>query len=142
MKQLLRSAEMEGSCWFDILPHAEMAMNNAALPGTDLTPFYLNAGYHPCFEADVFSMHAARNEQEEDVTQFSARLHRDWLVTYKYMTQHQELTVARIDPKRRTPELSPGDLVLVSLRTHESQSLFPRGPLSPYYASPYKVLGP
>ena len=30
MNQLLRAATYEGSCWLDVLPHAEMVVNNAA----------------------------------------------------------------------------------------------------------------
>ena len=54
MKQLLRIAQMEGTTWFDALPLTEIAMNNAPLPQSHMTPFYLNYGYHPNFDADIF----------------------------------------------------------------------------------------
>ena len=56
MKQLLRTGHLEGQSWFDVLQHVEMAINPAALPNSKISPFCLNYGFHPCFEADVFSM--------------------------------------------------------------------------------------
>ena len=38
MKKLLRAAQFEGSSWFDVLPHGEVAMNSASLPDTKWTP--------------------------------------------------------------------------------------------------------
>ena len=71
MKQLPRIAQYEGATWFDVIPHAEMANNGAALPGTDDTLFFLNYGFHPCAEADVFSMHAQQNDTVEDPSSLS-----------------------------------------------------------------------
>ena len=53
MKQILRAVTYEGSFWYDALPHAEVAMNNAALHASRWTPYYLNFGYHLCFKADA-----------------------------------------------------------------------------------------
>ena len=46
----------------------------------------------------------------------------------------------RENAHRHATALKTGDLVLVSLRKHESASLHPRGPLAPHFAGPYKVL--
>ena len=48
MKQLLRGAHFNGDNWYDALPLAEMAINNAHLPNSSYSAYYLNYGFHPC----------------------------------------------------------------------------------------------
>ncbi|SPC63716.1 uncharacterized protein UHOD_11307 [Ustilago sp. UG-2017b] len=38
--------------WSDLLPLAEFSYNNAEHASTQLTPFFANYGYHPCFSFD------------------------------------------------------------------------------------------
>ena len=66
---------MQGATWFDALPLAEIAMNNAPLPQSHMTAFFLNYGFHPNFDADVFSEHNQHDNLLEDPNQFVTRLH-------------------------------------------------------------------
>ena len=52
-------------------------MNNAPLTRTHMTPFYLNYGFHPCYDADVFSHHANLNNLAEDPKEFICQIHCD-----------------------------------------------------------------
>ena len=75
MKQLLCAAQFEGFSWYDVLPHAEMAMNNAPIMNTDFSAYYLNYGYHPCLEADLCSFHAHQHDKFELADEFLSRMH-------------------------------------------------------------------
>ena len=55
MKQLLRIAYSAGQSWFDALPYAEVAMNSAPIARSKFYAFFINYGFHPCVQADVFS---------------------------------------------------------------------------------------
>ena len=140
MKQLLRTATFQGSSWFDVLPHAEMAMNNAPILNTDFSAYYLNYGYHPCLEADLFSFHAPQHDQVEPVDEFLSRIHTDWTHAYNLMLDQQDDLRMRENAHRHHATLLPGDQVLVNLRKHETASLHPRGPLAPHFTGPFKVL--
>ena len=67
MKQLLRIAHLRGSAWYDVLPLCEMAIKIAPLPNSHVSPFFLNYGFHPCFEADLFNLHAPAHDRVEDL---------------------------------------------------------------------------
>ena len=85
MKQLLRAAQFEGSSWYDALPHAEMAINNAPILNSDYSAYYLNYGFHPCCEADIFSLHAPQHNAVENADEFLSRMHSDWTSAYNLM---------------------------------------------------------
>ena len=46
MKQLLRAAQFEGSLWFDILPHVEVAMNSAYIHDSSWIHCYPSYVFH------------------------------------------------------------------------------------------------
>ena len=46
MNQLLRGAYFNGDNWYDALPLAEMAINNAPLHNSSYSAYYLNYGFH------------------------------------------------------------------------------------------------
>ena len=140
MKQLLRIAHFQGSAWIDVLAHAEMAMNNAPILGTDFSAFYLNYGFHPCVEADLFSQVAPQNDAMEPVDAFLARLHSDWTHAYNIMLDLQDDVRFRAAPHRHHTLFAPGDQVLVNLKKHETASLHPRGPLAPHFTGPFVVI--
>ena len=140
MKQLLRAAQFEGFSWYDVLPHAEMAMNNAPIMNTDFSAYYLNYGYHPCLKADLFSFHAHEHDKLELADEFLSRMHQDWTHAYNLMVDAQDDLRMRENKHRHHAMLLPGDQVLVNLRKHESASLHPRGTLAPHFAGPFKVI--
>ena len=74
MKQLLRAAHYNGKNWYDVLPLAEMAINNAPLPNSNHSAFYVNYGFHPCCEADIFNFSALSNDLMENGDDFLSRM--------------------------------------------------------------------
>ena len=75
MKQLLCGAHFNGDNWYDALPLAKMANNNAPLLNSTYTAYYLNYGFHPCCEADVFNVGHPANGQLEPTDDFILRKH-------------------------------------------------------------------
>ena len=55
MKQLLRGADFNGYNWYDVLPLAEMTINNGHFPNSTYSAYYVNYGFHGCCEAEVWS---------------------------------------------------------------------------------------
>ena len=48
--------------WLRLLDMVEIAINNAPIANTELSPFYLNLGYHPHFWLDVPNFDEVRLE--------------------------------------------------------------------------------
>ena len=118
-----------------------MAINNAPLPNSCISPFFLNYGFHPCCEADLFNLHAPAHDLVEDLPAFLQRIHRDWCAAHEVMLCLSEDTKVRIDERRRPTEISVGAQVLINLWKHPAHTLWPdRGPLMPYFAGPFEVL--
>ena len=117
-----------------------MAINSASLPNSKISPFFLNYGFHPCFESDVFNMHSQQNDRFESTEAFVERLHGDWLVTYTVMLKLQQVMRDAVDPHRRLTDIQVGDDVLVNVKAFDRPTLYPRGQLMPYFAGPYRVL--
>ena len=121
MKQLLRAAQFEGSNWFDALPHAEMAINNAPILNSDYSAYYLNYGFHTCCEADLFGLHAQQHNAVEHVDELLSRMHSDWNSAYNLMIDLQDDLRFRENARRHAAaKLLPGDLVIVNVRRHAS----------------------
>ena len=117
-----------------------MAINNAPILDSEFSPYYLNYGFHPCLECDLFSLHAPQHDAEEEAPDFLYRIHSEWEAAQGLMVSLQDDIRFRENRHRHATALVPGDLVLVSLKKHETASLFPRGPLAPHLAGPFKVL--
>ena len=142
MKQLLRAAHYNGQNWYDVLPLAEMAINNAPLPNSNYSAYYLNYGFHPCCEADLFNFNAPTNDVMENADDFISRMQQNWRAAYHLMQELREAGREQANKHRKQHEIAVGDRVLVSLKKHDAASLsnLPRGPLSHHFAGPFTVL--
>ena len=49
VKQFLRMATLKGLNWFNVLAVAELSINCAPIPHTNVSPFRLNYGFDPVF---------------------------------------------------------------------------------------------
>ena len=116
MKQLLCGAHFNGDNWYDALPLAEMAINNAPLPNSSYSAYYLNYGFHLCCEADVFNFGHPANDQLEPNDDM--------------MEEFCETSGETANKHRHEHEIQIGDGVLISLRQHDAATLsaLPRGP--------------
>ena len=112
----------------------------APIRTTALTTLYLKFGLHPCFTADVFSLNNPADDLTETVDGLISRLHLHWKVAHTTLLQTVSQDTAHVNPHRSNDEISFGDQVLVNITRHDAKSLFPRGPLVPYFSGPYTVL--
>ena len=64
-------------------------------PASLCISYYLTCGYHPCFEADAFSMSAKHHDATETVPEFVLRLQADWMAAQRGMEVQQQTVVAK-----------------------------------------------
>ena len=75
MQQILRIAQLDNQHWYNALPLAEIAINNAPIRETPYTHFYLNTCFHLCFTADVFNFHNPSDDTTENANDYIHSLH-------------------------------------------------------------------
>jgi len=91
--------------WFDLLPLAEFAYNNARHESTKMTLFYANYSYHPRFLAEpIFTSVSTADD-------FSNLLHEVHDRLVENMKGAQNLMAHYYDAKHKPVEFSPSDLV-------------------------------
>ena len=91
--------------WFDLLPLAEFAYNNARYESTKMTPFYANYGYHSLFLAEPISTSVPAAHD------FGNLLHEVHNHLIENVKGAQNLMARYYDAKHKLVEFSPGDLV-------------------------------
>jgi transposase InsO family protein len=106
MKQLLRAAHYNGQNWYDVLPLAEMAINNAPLPNSNYSAYYLNYGFHPCCEADLFNFNAPNNDIMENADDFLSRMQQNWRAAYHLMQELRESGREQANKHRKQHEIA------------------------------------
>ena len=80
--------------WLRLLDMVESAINNAPIANTELSPFYLNFGYHPHLWFDVRNIAEARSEGDKtiQVKDRIAKLRADWSHVYLALYHEQALS--------------------------------------------------
>ena len=70
--------------WLRLLDMVEIAINNAPIANTELSPFYLNLGYHPHFWFDVPNFDEVRLEGDKtiQVKDWIAKMRANWALVY------------------------------------------------------------
>ena len=131
MKNVLRVSHLQSQSWYDVLPLAEIAMNNAPIRNTAYTTFFLNYGYHHCFTADVFNLHSPAHDASEDATDFISSLHLQCKTAHAAIVEAVARYADQVNPHHRETDISVGDQVLVNIAKHDAKSFFPRVPLMP-----------
>ena len=102
MKQALRTVVLAkqqqpnvGSTlnWVRLLDMVEIAINNAPIANTELSPFYLNLGHHPNFWFDVPNFDEVRSEGDNtiQVKGWIAKMQADWDLVYRALYNKQAL---------------------------------------------------
>ena len=74
-----------------LLDMVEIAINNAPIAKTELSPFYLNLGYHPYFWFNVPNFNEARFEGDKtiQVNDWIAKMQADWSLLYRALYHEQ-----------------------------------------------------
>ncbi|HEY6407467.1 MAG TPA: RNase H-like domain-containing protein, partial [Ktedonobacteraceae bacterium] len=98
--------------WYDLLPLAEFAYNNAKHASTQTSPFFANYGYHPRMSiVDPTPREGANPAAEAFVEKFE-RVHNDLRHTLrKAQLQYKAAFDAHV---KESPPFQPGDLVWLS----------------------------
>ena len=94
--------------WFDLLPLAEFAYNNATQESTKMSPFYANYGLHPRFmsQIQVPSEHAAPAAAE-----LAAHLRETHDRLIENVKAAQDSQARYYNAKHQRIEFEPGDMV-------------------------------
>ena len=98
----------EQNDWFELLPLAEFAYNNASQESTKMSPFFANYGFHPRFlaESSHAPSHAAPAAEE-----FASYLHEVHDRLVQNVKRSQDLQAKYYDSKHKPVEFEPGDMV-------------------------------
>ena len=74
-----------------LLGMVEIAINNAPFANTELSPFYLNLGYHHHFWFDVLKVDEASLEGDNaiQVNEWIAKMRADWSLVYRALYHEQ-----------------------------------------------------
>ena len=79
--------------WLRLLDMVEIAINNAPIANTELSPFYLNLGYQPHFWLDVQNFDEVRLEGDKTipVQDWIKKLRADLDLVYRALYHEQAL---------------------------------------------------
>ena len=140
MEEALRSfVNYQQDNWDSLLPLLEFAFNNSVQASTDLSPFYINYGFHPHVMSDLI-VPSTNNVPHADG--FVERL-KAISNSARDSIQRAQLTQAKYaDVLRREVILKEGDLVLVEsdFLNDDMERRRPKRKLSSKYLGPFKVL--
>jgi hypothetical protein len=121
--------------WFDLLPLAEFAYNNATQESTKMSPFYANYGLHPRF----MSQFQAPSEQAAPAaTDFAAHLHETHDRLVENVKAAQDSQARYYDAKHQRVELEPSDMVWLNASNISTSR--PSKKLDWKRLGPYKVI--
>jgi hypothetical protein len=151
LKQILRTLSIaalrrnpqEPVSWIRFIDLVEIAINSAPLAGTELSPFYLNLGYHPTFFFDL--PFTARNipldlePAERPIGQFLHQLRQDWHQVKTVLLRDRMRALEQGNRRRAHYQFHVGQDVLVNQRRHHREQLGPIGPLLPQSAGPFRI---
>src|SRR5215472_9360424 len=118
--------------WFDLLPLAEFAYNNASQESTRMSPFYANYGFHPRFLAEFTPTNVPASDD------FAAHLYEVHERLVENVKKAQNYQAHYYDPKHKPIEFQPGDMVWLN-STNISTSR-PSKKLDWKCLGPFKVL--
>jgi len=117
-----------------------MDMSSDSIPVSCLSQFYLNYGFHPITEADVYSHFSPAHDLLEHTYDFFQRIHQDLSLAYQTMKVDQQLMKAKEDRHHRSSDIVVGDEVLVNVRKFDRPSFSTIHKLMQSYAGPFRVI--
>ena len=127
--------------WAKWIPMAEFADNNNVAAATDMTPFYMNKGFHPrmSFSPDTTAYHSTRERllvtSAEDIT---ARMEEILLYGRTKMQVAQDQMKAQADKHRTDVNFQVGQKVWVSSK--DIKTTRPSRTLEDKLIGPYEIL--
>jgi Reverse transcriptase (RNA-dependent DNA polymerase)/RNase H-like domain found in reverse transcriptase/Integrase zinc binding domain/Chromo (CHRromatin Organisation MOdifier) domain/Aspartyl protease len=124
----------EQNDWFDLLPLAEFAYNNARQESTRMSPFYANYGFHPRFLAE-FANPTTPIPAANDFASHLQEVHERLVENIK---KAQDYQAHYYDRKHKPVEFKPGDLVW--LNSSHISTMRPSKKLDWKRLGPFKVL--
>ena len=127
--------------WLRLLTLVEIAINNAPIADTELSPYYLNLGYHPQFFFDVPNFDEERLPGQENLTikDWIKQLRSDWSFVFRALYHERARAEEFGNRKRANYQFFVGQDILINQRNHHRNQLGPVGPLAPKAVGPYKI---
>ena len=143
MKQVLRilAASRLTTDWKALLALVEIQINHAPIGTTELSPFYLNYGFHPVFQLDVLAVSKPHPEESslEVLPRFLARMRETWEQISVLFQQARQQAVVQTNRRRRDYEFYVGQEVLISQQRHRRLLRRKYTALSPRAIGPYRI---
>jgi transposase InsO family protein len=127
--------------WSTWLSMAEFADNNAQSSATQMTPFFLNKGFHPrmSFDTDPTKPTTSRERlQIERAKDIAAHMETALETAKRALQDAREAMIKSANKKRKEVVYSPGDLVFLSSRNIKTTR--PSKKLDDKMLGPFKVL--
>jgi uncharacterized protein YheU (UPF0270 family) len=139
--QLLRVATMQGISWEEAIPQLEIALNNAALSNSDITPYFLTYGFHPAFLSDLPRQPGDNeNTPNENVENFVLRMQTIYENFARILQTEQQRISARANQGKKITLYEEGSEVLVNFDKRALRSTGRHDKLRPRFVGPYKIL--
>ena len=106
--------------WLRLLDFVEIAINNAPIANTELSPFYLNLGYHPHFFFDIpnFEEDRLQGENTHTIKEWLKQLKSDWSFVFRALYHEQARAEEFGNCKRAHYEFKVGQAILINQRKH------------------------
>ena len=119
----------------------QIAINNAPIANTELSPLYLNLGYHPHFWFDLSNFDEVKLECDKtiQVRDWIAKMRADWSLVYRALYHKQARAETFDNRKRADYQFKVGQDTLINQRKHHGNQLGPVGPLTAKAVGPFKI---
>jgi hypothetical protein len=120
---------------------AEFADNNIKSSVTQITPFFLNKGFHPrmSFDVDLTKPTSSRERlQMERARDITAHMQKALEMAKKALQDAREAMIKSANKKRKEVVYNPGDLVFLSSRNIKTAR--PSKKLDDKMLGPFKIL--
>ena len=111
--------------WLRLLDLVEIAINNAHIADTELSPFYLNLGYHPQFFFDIPNLDEdrLRGEQTISIKEWMKKLRADWSFVFRALYHERERSEEMGNRKKANYQFKVGQDILINQRKHHRNQL-------------------
>ena len=124
-----------------LLDMVEIAINNAPFVNTELSPFYLNLGYHHHFWFDVpkFDEATLKGDKTIQVNDCIAKMRADWSLVYTAL-HHKHARPEKFCNRKRADYLfKVWQAILITQRKHHRNQLSTVVPMTAKAVGPFKI---
>ena len=118
-----------------------IAINNAPIADTELSPFYLNLGYHPQFFFDIPDLdeERLRGEQTISIKEWVKNLRSDWAFVFRALYHELARAEEMGNRKKANYQFKVGQDIMINQRKHHRNQLGRVGALAPKAVVPFKI---